>query len=41
MNHETHSGTAATRGYHVKTMPHKKNNHFFLSKEMGDGRSFK
>jgi len=48
MNHETQSRTAATCGYHVKTMPHSENfssgmpeHVFFLSKQTGDGRSFK
>jgi hypothetical protein len=48
MNHETQSRTAATCGYNVKTMPHSENfssgmpeHVFFLSKQTGDGRSFK
>jgi len=47
MNHETQSRTAATRGYHVKTMPRSENSssgmleHAFLSKQVGDSRSFK
>jgi hypothetical protein len=48
MNHETHSGTVATCGYHVKTMPCNENfrtgmsEHlfFFLIKTMANGRSF-
>ena len=47
MNHETQSRTAANRGYHVKTMPRSEYSnsgmpeHAFLSKQAGDGRSFK
>jgi len=47
MNHETQSKTAATRGYHVKTIPRNENfsssmpENACLSKQTGNDRSFK
>ena len=34
MNHKTHYGTGATRGYHVKTMPCSENFSFSMPKHV-------